>query len=92
MRLVGEKAARDGLSLELGGLICPVLAVEMGVRPRRELCLLLLVFQAVVCDLVLLEPEDGAVGFVLGEEESVAEEGERVAHRGYVAHIEDSVC
>lgn len=74
-RLVGEKAARDGLSLELGGLACPVLAVEMGVKPRRELCRLLLVFQTEGCVLVLLEPEGVVVGFVLGKEESSAEEG-----------------
>jgi hypothetical protein len=38
--LVGEKAARSGLSLEVGARVCPELAVDMGVRPRREVCLL----------------------------------------------------
>ena len=36
VKLVGEKVARDGLPLELGGRGCPALAVEMGVKPRRE--------------------------------------------------------
>ena len=75
MKLVGENAARDELSLELGGLVCPELAVEMGVRPRRELCRLLELFQAEFCALVLREPED-VVGLMLGKEGSFAEEGE----------------
>ena len=76
MRLVGEKAARDGLSLELGGLACPVPAVEMGVKPRRELCRLLLLAQAELCVLVFRRPEEEeVVGFVLGEEDSFEEVG-----------------
>ena len=70
-KFVGEKAARDGLSPELGGLACADAVVEMGVKPRRELCLLV---QAEFCDLVLLEP-DVVVGFAVGKEESFAEGG-----------------
>ena len=72
---MGENAAREGLSLELGGLIWPEPAVEIGVRPRREISLLVLLFQAEGCDFVLLEPED-VVGLVLGREGSLGEEEE----------------
>lgn len=72
---MGEKAARDGLPLELGGLACPAVAVEMGVRPRRELWRLLLLLHAEGCPLALREPDDEVVGFALGKEESFAEEG-----------------
>lgn len=53
-KLVGEKARRDGLLLELPGRVSPVLAVEMGVRPRRGGGRLLELGQAVCCALVLL--------------------------------------
>ena len=75
MRLVGEtNAARNGLSLELPGLVSPVLAVEIGVRPRRELWRVLLVFHAEEGGLVLREPEDEVVGFALGRESLAGEE------------------
>ena len=69
MRVVGEKAARDGLSLELEGLFCPELAVEMGVRPRRDVGLLL---HAELCALVLFAP-DALVG--LFDDSGGSEEG-----------------
>ena len=76
LRFVGEeKAARDGLPPELGGLACPALVVEMGVRPRRELWWLALVFQTAGGALVLRGPEAEVAGFVLGKEGSFAEEG-----------------
>lgn len=71
-RPVGEKAARDGLPLALGGLLCPELVVDMGVRPRREPCRGLLLLHAELCGLVLLEPLVGlswAKGGSLAEEE-----------------------
>lgn len=74
-KLVGEKVARDGLPPELGGRACPALAVEMGVRPRRELWRLVLLLQADVCPLALRAPDGAVVGVVLGKEESIAEEG-----------------
>ena len=67
--MVGEKTARDGLSPELDGRVWPELLVDIGVKPRREPCLL---FHAEVCGLVLLEP--AAVGFDAGREGSFAEE------------------
>ena len=54
VRLVGEKAALEGLSLELGGRFCPELLVVIGVRPRREVCLPV---HTEFCVLVLLEPD-----------------------------------
>jgi hypothetical protein len=75
VRFGGEKVARDGLPLELGGLACPGIAVEIGVRPRRELWRLLLLLHAEDGPLALREPEDEVVGFALGKEESFAEEG-----------------
>ncbi len=74
-RLVGEKVARDGLPLKLEGRACPVVAVEIGVRPRRELWRLLLLLHADGGPLVLRGPEDEVVGFAVGKEESFAEEG-----------------
>ena len=74
-KFVGENVPRDGLPLELGGLACPPLAVEMGVKPRRELWRLLVLLQADVWPLALRAPDDAVVEFVLGKEESFAEEG-----------------
>ena len=68
VRLVGEKAAREGLPVELGGRICPELLVEIGVMPRRELCLP--PFHTEFCVLVLLAPDAtvGLLGDSFGEE------------------------
>lgn len=65
VKLVGENAARDGLSLELGGRAWVEALVEMGVTPRRELCRLPLLFHADGGGaLVLRMPEDEVVGLL----------------------------
>lgn len=67
-KLVGENGGRDGLSLELLGLLWPVLIVDIGVGPRRAGARLLLPVHADCCDLVLRAPDVGLA--VLGREGS----------------------
>lgn len=71
VRMVGEKAVRDGLLTPLDGALCPALPVpvEMGVKPQREDCLLLFwPCQAVCGGLVLLAVVGCAVLVVDGSE------------------------
>lgn len=65
--MVGERAAREGLPLALGGLWCAGEVVEMGVRPRREEACRAVepALHAGLCGLVLLEAGEGAALVVL---------------------------
>ena len=94
VRLVGEaNAARDGLSPALVGLVSPALVVEMGVRPRRELWrLVLAVFQADVCDLVLREPDEEVVGFVPARGSLAGEEGGRLIDTVRTSRLSGAGC
>jgi len=76
--VVGEKVLRSGLSLELPGLVCPMLPVLMGARPLRGVCLVVVPGQGDCCDLVPRPPVGVGVTASVKDGSCWAEDGRKV--------------